>query len=599
MMQNAPALDLDAELAADAEIVRNEARDAVPLGREALKVDAQLVRIPESKRRQYQKVVAQAKRALKLSAENAHSDAARIAFKAVQLAPDLALTNHVMGLMLYRLGRLSRALDFFQRAWELDPNDAEIYQKLGLVAWKLDMLEAAEKFYRIECRLAPDKTDGIINLAGVLRDQGKFEEAIEILRTAIYANQESYELWNSMGTVINDSGKPEEASTFYLEALRLKPEYGRAHNNMANVYELLGEPEKALPHYEEALKDPADEMEEATMRHGRSMVLLAAGRIAEGWAANEARLDPNRAQATLFSMKMPMWDGVDPGEIRGKTVVLVGEQGLGDEVLFMNIVKDMLEAIGPDGQLRIACEYRLMPIVGRSFPEAVVGNHLSATIEGREIRTTPKLDAGADFWTPMATPLRAFRPTLDSFPKEPGFLKASPEYLDQFKAQLDTFGNGLKAGILWKSLRMDARRSKFFSAFDAWEGVLKTPGVDFVNLQYGQVEDELALARERFGIDIHQPRDIDLKMDLDKVAALAASCDLVLGPMNATSNLAAACGGKVWFIHARSSTWTLLGSDRQHWYPQTRSFFGEGFQDWENTMRRVAEALAAEAKARS
>jgi Flp pilus assembly protein TadD len=499
--------------------------------------------------------------------------------------------------MLYRLGRLSRSLDFFQKAWEIDPKDAEIYQKLGLVAWKLDMLEAAEKFYRIECQLAPDDANALINLAGVLRDQSKFAEAIEILRTAIYAHQENHELWNSMGTVVNDSGKPLEAQTFYLEALRLKPDYGRAHNNMANVYELLGEPEKALPHYVEALKDPADETEEATMRHSRSMVLLAAGQIAEGWEANAARLDPNRAGATLFSMQCPMWDGADPEQIRGKKLLLVGEQGLGDEVLFMSIIQDIQDAIGLDGELRIACEYRLMPLVKRSFPDAVVSNHLSATLEGREIRTA-KLAKDADFWTPMASPLRAFRPSLESFPDREGFLRPDPDYVQQFRDQISGFGDGLKVGVLWKSLRMDARRSKFFSAFDAWEGVLRVPGVDFINLQYGEVEAELALAKERFGVELHQPRDIDLKMDLDKVAALASSCDLVLGPMNATSNLAAACGGKVWFIHARSSTWTLLGSDRQHWYPQTRSFYGEGFQDWDNTMRRVAEELAKAVKAR-
>lgn len=598
MTQNAPALDLDAELSAQAETVRNEARDAVPLGRSALKLDDKLERMSAATRKQYTKVVAQAKRALKLSAENQHSEAARVAWKAVNLAPDLALTNHVMGLMLYRLGRLSRALDFFQKAWELDPQDAEIYQKLGLVAWKLDMLDVAEKFYRIECQLAPNSINATINLAGVLRDQSKFEEAIEILRTAIYGHQENYELWNSMGTVINDSGKPEEASTFYLEALRLKPDYGRAHNNMANVHELLGEPERALPHYEEALKDPSDETEEATMRHGRSMVLLASGRIAEGWEANAARLDPNRAQATLFSLPIPMWDGADPAAIRGKSLLLVGEQGLGDEVLFMSIIPDLIEALGPEGKLRIACEYRLMPIVKRSFPQVEVTNHLSATVEGREIRTVKGAE-DMDVWTPMASPLRAFRSSLDAFPEREGFFQPDPDQQAAFRDQLASFGPGLKVGILWKSLRMDARRSKFFSAFDAWEGVLKTPGAEFVNLQYGKAEDELALAKERFGVDIHQPRDIDLKMDLDKVAALASACDLVLGPMNATSNLAAASGGKVWFIHARSSTWTLLGADRQPWYPQTRSFFGEGFQDWKNTMGRVQQALTDEIKARS
>ncbi len=591
MTQNSPALDLDAEITADAEIVKNEAREAVGLSRTPLRVDSQVRRIPENLRRQYTKVVAQAKRALKLSAENKHSEAARIAWKAVNLAPDLALTNHVMGLMLYRLGRLSRSLDFFQKAWELDPKDSEIYQKLGLVAWKLDMLEAAEKFYRIESQLAPGNVNAAINLAGVLRDQAKFEEAIEILRTAIYGDQQNHELWNSMGTVLNDSGKPEEAMTFYLEALRLKPTYGRAHNNMANVYELLGQPEKSLPHYEEALKDPADETEEATMRHGRSLVLLACGRLEEGWANNAYRLDPNRDQATLFSMNSPMWDGVDSAEVKGKTVMLVGEQGLGDEVLFMNAVPDLIEAIGPEGSLRIACEYRLVPLVQRSFPDALVTNHLSTTFEGRDIRTIPKASEGADMWTPMATPMRAFRPTIESFPSQPGFLRADPEAQAAFRSQMDSFGSGLKVGILWKSLKMDARRSKFFSAFDAWKGVLSVAGVDFINLQYGEVEEEIAQARERFGVTIHQPRDIDLKMDIDRVAALASSCDLVIAPMNATSNLAAACGGDVWFIHSHPAAWTMLGRGHQHWYPHSRSFFGETFQDWDTTMKRVENAL--------
>lgn len=592
-MQQASTLDLDAEISAEAEVEKNETRDSVPLGKQAVRVDAHLNRVPADRRRVFQKVAALAKRAMKTSAEGDNVAAARLAHKAYLLAPDMALTNHVLGLMLYNLGRLSRALDFFEAAWKIDPSDAEIYQKLGLVAWKLNMLDAAEKFYRLQFKLAPTAVDATINLAGVLRDSGKFEEATEILRTAIYANQEDFELWNSMGTVINDSGDPVQARTFYEEALRLKPSYGRAHNNMANIHELLGEPELAIPHYEEALKDPADAMEEATMRHGRSMVMLAAGHIKEGWAANESRLDPNRAQATLFTLKPPRWDGVDPAEIKGKTLVLVGEQGLGDEILFMNVVKDLIEAIGPDGELRIACEYRLMQLVKRSFPSAVVGHHMSATVEGRDIRAVPKLEDGADYWTPMATPLRAFRNRIEDYPTDAGFLVPDPEIQAGFRRQIDSFGTGLKVGILWKSLNMNARRSRFFSAFDAWEGVLKTPGVDFINLQYGKVEEELALAKDRFGVTLHQPTDIDLKMDLDKVAAYASACDLVLGPMNATSNLAAACGGKVWFIHARSSTWTLLGTDRQHWYPQTRSFFGSGFRDWDKTMKRVADELAA------
>jgi tetratricopeptide (TPR) repeat protein len=588
---NAHALNLDAELAADTEFQKNETRDLASGAGRALRVDSYTAQLPKAQRKSIAKVASLAKRAVRISEEGDHQAAARIALKALDLAPDLALTNHVMGLMLLRLGRLSRSLEFFEKAWKIDPNDFEIYQKLGLVAWKLDMLEAAEKFYRIQCKMAPERVDGTINLSGVLRDLGKFEEAIEILRIALYAHPEDYELWNSLGTVLMDSGDPVEAATFYQETLRLKPDFSRGHNNMANVYELLGEPEKSIPHFDEALKNPSDEADRATMSHGRSMVMLACGRVADGWDANEARLDPNRAQSTLFTINAPFWDGADPSQLRGKTVIMIGEQGLGDEVLFMNTVKDMIAAVGPEGELRIACEYRLMDLVKRSFPEASVFHHMSATIEGRDVRVTPRIDKDADFWTPMATPLRSFRRSLEDFPPEHGFLKADPELVTAFKAQLDGFGPGPKIGILWKSLKMNARRARFFSAFDAWEPVLTLPGAQFVNLQYGEVDDEIAYAKKKFGVTIHQPDDIDLKMDLDKVAALSSSCDLVLGPMNATSNLAAACGGRVWFIHARSSAWTLLGSDRQHWYPQTRSYFGSGFQDWANTMGRVAKDL--------
>ena len=593
----AQTLNLEAELAAGAEEEKHETPLVATQSATALKLDTHVKRLSKDTRKRHQKVVSLVKRAMRASDGGDHPAGARKAHEALGIAPELALTNHVMGLMLLRLGRLSTSLDFFEKAWKLDPQDPEIYQKLGLVAWKLDMLPAAEKFYRLQNQIAPNRVDGILNLTGVLRDMGKFDDAIEILRTAIYSDPENYDLWNSLGSVVSESGKPTEAITFYQEALRLKPDYSRAHNNMANVFELIGEPEQSLPHYEEALKNPIDAEDEATMSHGRSLVMLAAGHIREGWAANETRLNPNRKGATLFTIDKPMGDGVDPAEIRGKTVILVGEQGLGDEVLYLNIAKDMIEAIGPEGELRIACEYRLVDLVQRSFPQARVFHHLSTVLEGRDVRATPQLEEGADFWTPMATPLRAFRNALEDFPTEPGFLTADPEQQAFFRAQMDGFGTGLKVGILWKSLKMTAKRARFFSAFDAWEPILKVPGIDFINLQYGEVDEEIALARERYGVTVHQPSDIDLKMDLDKVAALSSACDIVIGPMNATSNLAAACGGMVWFFHSHSSAWTLLGEDRQYWYPQTRSFFGEGFQDWETTMKKIAAALAERVEA--
>jgi len=583
------------EFQAEAEVEKNETRGAAG-GESRISTDLKLGIVPKEDRANMRKALTFVKRALKVSDTGDHIGAAKFALKAFDLAPDAALPNHIVGLILFRLGRLSRALEFYERAWKADPNDPEIYLNMGIVAWKLDMLEAAEKFYRLCNQLAPENIDGIINLASVIRDQGKFDDAIEILRGKIYLFPEQIELWNSLGTVVADAGDPVGAAPFYIEALRLKPDFSRAHNNLANVYELVGEPEKAIHHFQEALKRPQDATDRATMMHGYALALLEAGRLEEGWRAQQIRLDPDNTQATLFTMKPPRWESLDLADVKGKTVVIVGEQGLGDEILFLNSAHEFEEAIGPEGQLKIACEKRLIPLIARSFPKAKVHYHMSVVLEGRNVRATPNFDDDADLWTPMGDQVGALRPSVESFPDTPAFLTPDPVRVAEFKAELDELGPELKVGMVWKSLRMTANRQRYFSPLDAWKPVLKVPGTQFINMQYGDAEDDIAKARDEFGIEIYTPRTLDLRDDLDGVAAMGVALDLMIGPMNASINLSGACGGDIWVFGSNRSNWSVFSSDRLPWYPSSTFYWGEGFADWTGTMAKIEKDLRIRAK---
>ena len=97
-------------------------------------------------------------------------------------------------------------------------------------------------------------------------------------------------------------------------------------------------------------------------------------------------------------------------------------------------------------------------------------------------------------------------------------------------------------------------------------------------------------ARRELGVDIWTPPGIDLKNDLDDIAALSCALDLTLGFANATSNIAAACGAATWIISVPGA-WTRLGTDRMPWYPQARIFTPPGLDRWEETMAGVAAAL--------
>lgn len=582
------------EFASGAETEKNEARGAFG-GSGHVNTDAKMGVIPKDHRAQYRKAAALCRRAIKVSDDGDHIGATKFAMKALDASPETALPNHTVGLLLFRMGRLSKALQFYERAWRLDPSDSEIYLNMGIVAWKLDMLDVAEKFYRLCVQNDPNNVNGLINLASVLRDQGRYEDAIELLRERIFVSPEDFDLWNSLGTILADSGDPVGAIPFYAEALRLSPNFARGHNNLANVYELIGEPDKAIEHFDLALRNPQDKTDRATMRHGRSLALLGAGRLEEGWKEQQVRLDPDNDQATIFLMKCPRWADGDLAKLNGKTVLLVGEQGLGDEVLFLNCAHELIEAIGPEGELRIACERRLVPLFTRSFPEAKIGHHASNIMEGRNVRVAAGLDEGADLWVPMGDALGALRPNVDSFPDRPGFLTADESRVEAFREELAALGEGPKVGILWKSLKMDAARSRFFSPIDAWKPVLQTKGVHFVNMQYGETADDIAYARDKFGIDIYTPESLDLRDDLDGVAAMGKALDLMIGPMNASLNLSAAVGGEVWVFLSQRRHWTTFSSDRLPWYPTSQLFFGDGFADWEGIMSKIAKALAERA----
>ena len=140
-----------------------------------------------------------------------------------------------------------------------------------------------------------------------------------------------------------------------------------------------------------------------------------------------------------------------------------------------------------------------------------------------------------------------------------------------WREALKEAGDGPKVGVVWKSMHVTSGRARYFSPFEHWRTVLKTPGVRFVNLQYGECQAELDEAREKLGVDIWNPPGIDLKDDLDEVAALTCALDLTIGPANATTNIAAACGAPVWLI-STPGAWPRLGSDRYPWYPQARVF---------------------------
>lgn len=528
-----------------------------------------------------------------LAAVSAHQfdRAVKACRQALRHDPRNDLAHHVLGIAFEKLGDWASSLDAYEKALALKPDSPEIANDLGRLAFRMQMLPQAEALFRYHLAARPHAPESSNNLACVLREQMRYDEAIEVLKPAIQAAPDRPLLWNTLGTIMSDMGETEQAAVFFTETLRLDPGHLKARYNRSNILFALGDTETALEDCRSAMEATEAPDERATMGLALSTMLLASGDLPQGWEAYEARLSPHFHDPIHFLVNRPQWRAFD--DIQGRHLLLIGEQGLGDEVLFANMLDDVLQALGPGGRLSLAVERRLVPLFQRSFPQIQVGAHHTFKRHGRNIRSVPWIGdwADVDLWAPLGQPLRQFRLSLEAFPERPqGFFRADPERIEHWRGQFAA-APGRKIGLVWTSMLINSSRRKYFSPIDRWGPIFATPGATFVNLQYGDCSADIDMVRREFGVEILQPQDIDLKMDLDDVAALASAMDLVIGPANATSNLAAACGVPTWLI-STPGAWTQLGTDRYPWYSQARMFSAEAFGDWDPVIARIAGALS-------
>ncbi len=451
--------------------------------------------------------------------------------------PDHADANHYYGLVALQVGRNDIAAARIGRAIAVDGRKAIYHQNLGCALKALGRLDDAVSAFRRALALRPDYADAHYNLGNALHELGRFEEAV----------------------------------TAYRAALEIEPDSAKTHNNLGSTLKELCRFEESVAAYRRALDGGLDGAE---THHNLADSLLAMSCFEEGWREYEYR--PVRP----LPVAAPAWDG---GALDGKTILVHSEQGVGDEILFASCLPDL---IARAGHCVIECELRLERLFARSFPTSTVyGAHRDDT---DWLAMAPPIDVQVR----LASLMRHLRPNIDSFPDHHGYLLPDPVARKRFADRLAALGPGPKVGISWRSMR-GSRWHDFYTALDEWREIFGLPGVHFVNLQYDDSGPEVAEVNERLGVHVHDFADLDLLNDLDGVAALVATLDLVIAPANAVTALAGALGAPLW-IFTPELNWCMFGTDAYPWFPDATVYRRTAdMADWGIVLARVARDLAA------
>ncbi len=496
-------------------------------------------------------------------------DAAEAFGRAVVLKPDYVEAYQNLGVTLYRMGNLTASIAAFEAGLDVAPGDADLLLNYGVALSDAGRTEEAAACYADVLEKAPDDPDALTNLAAAQMRLEDLEGAEETARRALSLAPESAGAMANLAMVLAAGRHFEEAEGLYHDALREAPDFADIWGNYGNLLMAADRLEEAEVAYKKAVKlDPSEPRH--AFQHG--LCRLNLGDLRKGWALYESRIDCG-ASVPVEAPKAARWQGE---ALPGQSLLIVPEQGLGDEIRMLSCLDDVIAAAGPEAQVTVGCDRRLESLVRRSIPQ---------------VRTAPREDVAsrkADAVIPCASLPNLFRQRLDQFPDRAGYLRPDPARAEEMAERVAALGGGVKVGIAWRSGLIRVRTRSALTEIAQWEPILAVPGVTFVNLQYGDVDAELA------GRPVAKLDGVDLRDDLETAAALTANCDLVINMGTSVGDMAGALGVPCWSLLLKPD-WVTLGADRHPFYPNTKIFWRMPDEDWPAVLSRVAEALAATA----
>lgn len=452
------------------------------------------------------------------------------------LYPEKFIVWFMDGVAKRHLSDLNGAFDSFAMAIQINPDHSELHFEIGRALEENKDNKNAFKSYQRAKLLDPH--DGRPeNALGLLYQKAeKHETALEYFLEAIGANPKLADSYNNAALAYNELLEFELSSDLVQKAINLDPEVPQYHYNSAFIESLQGNTKKALEMHEEAMKrsDAADmPVLKEKFSFNEALIRLSNGQIKKGWAAYHKRFESQNFPSVDRQFDQPRLPCQE--KAKGKTILIWKEQGLGDELMFLNMAKHFKNIT--NCRFIFEGSTRLNSLMQRSFPNDQV----------LDVGYDPKTDS---FFT-HATDYDFHMPYGD-FPillnlKESlekviiPYLKADEDLVCKWDRELPK--NKIRIGFSWRSQLKHGMRKIGYTELDQWEKLFSNKNLSFINLQYGDIKEDIDNTSEHIRSKLFQPQ-IDLKNDLENLAAIIENCDVVIAPGNAVLHQAAAQGKK-------------------------------------------------------
>ncbi|MDB5873156.1 MAG: FlbA protein-like protein [Ramlibacter sp.] len=484
---------------------------------------------------------------------------------ALALKPDFVEAINNRAVALKHLGRLEEAVTGYRQALALKPDSPELHNNLGFALHGLGRYDEAAGAYRRVLEVGGESSEALMNLGVTLYEQYRFDEALKMLDRALALRPDDLDVQFNRANVLLELGRFDEAMNLYGQVRAQRPDDIELLMNIANALRDQHRFDEALATYGKALEQQPDD---PGLRWNRSLCLLAKGDFAQGWAEYEWRWKAAKLGNKERRLDAPKWLGQE--DLRGKTLLVHSEQGLGDSIQMSRYVR-VLAGMGARVVMQVQG-----PVVA-----------LLQRVEGVAAVIAQGADPGpVDFHCPTLSLPLALGTLRDTIPSPLGSLSPDPALVKHWREKIGA-GDALNVGLIWSgnpSYAGDHRRSFALPLFRA--ALPDGP-------RYWCLQKDIHATDEPW-MDGDPPIARFDRAEFVHTAAQIAALDLVIGADTGITHLAAALGTPTWFVvpFTADFRWSA-DSGTTPWYPGARLFRQARAGDWEPVLAEVKAALQA------
>ena len=482
--------------------------------------------------------------------------------------------RYLLGTAYLQLDRIPQAIASFEAALRLKSPYPESQCALGVALGKAGRMDAAAEAFRAALAAHPDMVQAHFNLASMLAATEP-AAAMEHYRAVLRVEPANVIARYELGRLLAADERTEEALAHFREVVGAEPSFTQARINVGVALAVLERWEEALEEMRETVRrDP----ESAEAHHNLSSVLLRLGHFEKGFSEYEWRWRLDLTKPYLRPFRQARWQGQD---LRGKSILLFDEQGLGDALQFSRYLPSVL-AQGARVYLEVTPELVRLFELSFGAPNLIVIPR---------VPSFPGIDGlpETDYQAPLMSLARVLGTTLATIPATVPYLRGDPAQVKRWSERLADLPPP-RIGLVWAGRPQNTLDHLRSISLDRLTPLADAARATFLSLQKGDAARQVAapprgMAIRDFAGELH---------DLADTAALVEGLDLVVTVDTAVAHLAGALGKPVWVMSRRHADWRwLIGHRDSPWYPTMRVFLQQRHGDWDSVIAEVATALRA------